>query len=88
MSMWTWIGRSPPHRTALPTGSDRANAGLLIEAEHRVAASEKVVEGWRELIARRRADGADTSVARELLKTFEADLAAHRMRRDALRDGG
>jgi hypothetical protein len=39
-----------------------------------VVESERLVAGWRELIARMQADGRDVTVARDLLKTFEEEL--------------
>jgi hypothetical protein len=50
------------------------NALCFEEQHRRVEESERLVAGWRELIARMQADGRDVTVARDLLKTFEDEL--------------
>jgi hypothetical protein len=46
----------------------------LERANHRVAESERLVVGWRDVIGREQATRHDVSVARDLLKTFETGL--------------
>jgi hypothetical protein len=48
------------------------------EANCGVVESEHIVAGWREFIARMQADGRDVTVARDLLRNFEDELAARR----------
>jgi hypothetical protein len=52
-----------------------ANMLHFKEVRRRVVESERLVAGWRELIARIQADGRDVTVAQEVLKTFEDELA-------------
>jgi hypothetical protein len=52
---------------------DALRDGLDI-ANGRVAQSEELVAGWREVIDRQQATGRDLEVARDLLKTFENGL--------------
>jgi hypothetical protein len=83
----SWRGRadlpSPP-ATASPE-LRRVGFADLARAEQQVAQGEQFVAEWRSIVAQRRAEGADASVSRHLLETFERDLAAHRAHRDALR---
>ena len=49
-----------------------------------VVESERLVAGWRELIARMQADGRDVTVARDMLKTFEGDLENRKLKLGAV----
>jgi hypothetical protein len=53
-------------------------------ARDQVAENERLVAGWRELIARMQADGRDVTVARDLLKSFEDELVRRRSSHDVL----
>jgi hypothetical protein len=53
-------------------------------ASDRVAESERLVAGWRELIARMQADGRNVAVARDMLRTFEEELESRRSNRDLI----
>jgi hypothetical protein len=44
----------------------------------RIADSERLVAGWRELIVRMQADGRDVTMACDMLKAFQDDLEHHR----------
>jgi len=46
----------------------------LKQAIRRVAESERLVAGWREVIESEQGIGRDVSVARDLLKTFRTGL--------------
>jgi hypothetical protein len=48
------------------------------ELRRRVAESERLVAGWRELIAQMRTDGRDVAVACDILQRFEKDLEDRR----------
>ena len=54
-------------------------------AERHVARDEKLVAGWRDIVAQREAEGGDASVACLLLRTFEGELAARRQKRDLIK---
>jgi hypothetical protein len=54
-------------------------------AERHVAQAEKIATGWRDIVAQREAEGGDASVARLILRTFEAELAARRQQRDLIK---
>jgi hypothetical protein len=60
------------------------NAQYFEEERRRARESERLVAGWRELIARMQADGRDVTVARDLLKTFEDELADRKRKFDAV----
>jgi hypothetical protein len=53
------------------------NAHQFEEARRRVVESERLVAGWRDLIARMEADDRNATIARDILKTFENDLDAN-----------
>ena len=54
------------------------------DASRRVAEGERLVAGWRELIARMQADGRDVTIARDLLKTFEDTLEDQKLKLGAV----
>jgi hypothetical protein len=49
-------------------------ANILHFKDVRRRESERLVAGWRELIARMQADGRNVTVAQEVLKTLEDEL--------------
>jgi hypothetical protein len=57
----------------------------LETANRQLAEGERIVAGWRDLIAESEALGRDTAKSRELLSTFEADVERYRASRDRLR---
>lgn len=64
------------HRASSPRGLDDLDAlrDRLENAKRRVAESERLVAGWREVTEREQAAGHDVAVARDLLKTLENGL--------------
>jgi hypothetical protein len=60
-------------RVTVPHDLDALRA-CLEHANRRVAESERLVTGWREIMETEQAAGHDVSVARDLLKTFENGL--------------
>jgi hypothetical protein len=71
-------GRFRSHRAITPHGLNGVDAlrGRLEEASRRVGQSERVVDGWRDLIDRKQVEGDDVFAARSLLETFQASLEA------------
>jgi hypothetical protein len=66
--------RPDPSVTAQQFNGVDALRACLEEAGRRVAHSERMVDGWRDLINRKLVDGGDVTVARSLLDTFQASL--------------
>ena len=54
------------------------------DASRRVAEGERLVAGWRELIARMQADGRDVTTACDLLKTLEHNLEIQKLKSGAV----
>jgi len=55
------------------------SAYQFLAQRRRIQESERLVAGWRELISEMQANGRDVTIARELLRTFEADLEKRRL---------
>jgi hypothetical protein len=60
------------------------SAHPILAQRRRIAETERLVVGWHELVARRQAEGCDVTVARDMLKSFEQDLAAQKLKFGAL----
>ena len=60
------------------------NAHQIEEVRRRVAESEFVAAGWRELITRMQADGRDVTTACDLLKTLEHNLEIQKLKLGAV----
>jgi hypothetical protein len=65
-------------RVITPHGLDGVGAlrDRLKEASRRVAQSQRMVDGWRDLIDPMQAERHDVTAARSLLETFQASLEA------------
>jgi hypothetical protein len=65
-------------RVITPHGLNGVDAlrDRLEKASRRVAQSERIVDGWRDLIDRKQVEGDDVTAARSLLETFQASLEA------------
>jgi hypothetical protein len=75
IASWVASGfRSHPARTLDRSNDLDALRARLEQASRRVAESERLVAGWREVIERELEAGRDVSVARDLLQTFEIGL--------------
>jgi hypothetical protein len=71
-------GRFRSHRVVTTHGLNGVDAlrDRLEEASRRVAQSERIVDGWRDLIDGKQVEGGDVTAARRLLETFQASLEA------------
>jgi hypothetical protein len=71
-------GRFRSHRVITPHASMALDAlrDRLEEASRRVAQSERIVDGWRDLIDGKQVEGGDATAARSLLEAFQASLEA------------
>jgi len=72
----TSLVASGSHGPKAPRGTNHLEAlrARLKQAIRRVAESERLVAGWREVIESEQGIGRDVSVARDLLKTFRTGL--------------
>jgi hypothetical protein len=75
-----------PHQSRVdaPSKPDRSRVELLAEADRLIAESERIVDGWRDLIERQQQEGQDVTVARDLLRTLNETLEEHRRSRDQI----
>jgi hypothetical protein len=75
MASWAASGfRSQPVRALRRPDDLDALRARLGRANRRVAESERLVAGWRDVTAREQEAGLDVSVAHDLLKTFQTGL--------------
>src|SRR5215211_4162664 len=75
----SWVtARFRPHPVITPRGPNGVDAlrDRLEEGGRRVAQSERMVDGWRDLIDRMQVEGSDVTAARSLLETFQASQEA------------
>lgn len=72
----SWVASGFRSRHASSRGFDDLDAlrNRLEQAKRRVAQSDRLVVGWREVIASEQAGGHDLAVTHDLLKTFETGL--------------
>jgi hypothetical protein len=73
---WVASGFRSQRVVRAPRGLDGVDAlrERLEAANCRVAESERLVAGWRDIIESKRAAGHDVSMARDLLETFQTGL--------------
>jgi len=85
IALRTWTD-DPPSRRPCAEIHRCITVERLEEANRHVAESERIVAGWRDLIARMEAEGRNVTLARDLLTTFQDDLEAHRSNRDQIHE--
>jgi hypothetical protein len=75
---WTWLVRlrsRPVHAPYQSNGVDALRVRLEA-AKGRVAESERLVAGWKDIVESEQAAGRDVSVGRDLLNNFQTRLEA------------
>jgi hypothetical protein len=72
------VSPSTPHSQDDPESRIKSLGVLLNGASQRVAANERIVSDWSELVGRMQAEGQDVTMARDLLEAFKRNLQAER----------
>jgi hypothetical protein len=76
------VGPSTLHNQDDPERKIEALGVMLHSASHRVAAHERTVSEWSELVGRMQAEDHDVTMARDLLEAFKRNLQAQRANHD------